>query len=57
MYLKHRWITDHKGRMICFACGIKESLWLKKIENDSLANWSCKAIRERRKNERIYNAR
>ena len=50
-YVRHRWIahgTD--GRFAtCFACGITEKQWEKKIENDSLINWDCLAVREKQK--------
>jgi len=44
-YTKHKWIYQNKGHSICFVCGITEMKWNKKIQNDSMINWDCAAVR------------
>lgn len=49
-YVKHRWMwTGGKGHhSICIVCGIGSIKWEKKIENDSMLNWDCLAVRNRK---------
>lgn len=54
-YVRHRWLAHGpSGRdATCYVCGIGERAWEKKIENDSLLNWDCYAVRER---NGVFNA-
>jgi len=36
------------GASKCICCGIGESFWQKKIENDSMLNWDYLSVREKR---------
>lgn len=48
-YVRHHWLAHgpNNKHATCFVCGIGERAWEKRIENDSMLNWDCAAVRER----------
>ncbi len=50
-YIRHHWISRglNGNTATCFVCGISEHTWLKKIENNPMIQWDCKAMQDKNK--------
>lgn len=46
-YIRHRWIQEDEDAC-CMVCGIRESVFNRKIENAPMIEWDCRSVQLRR---------